>query len=99
MKKIITILICLVATSNLAFCQQSIYFNFDQDTNYKKYFYIDSGNVNNIWQIGKPQKSVFNAAHSAPNALLTDTVNHYPVNDTSSVTMLHIVEYNNYFYD
>ncbi len=39
---------------------------------------------NNIWQVGPPQKSVFDSAATAPNALVTDTINTYPVNNTSS---------------
>ena len=38
----------------------------------------------NLWQIGKPQKIYFDTAHSGMNAILTDTINHYPPNDTSS---------------
>ena len=93
MKKTITILICLVVTSNLAFCQQGIDFNFDQDTNYKKYFYIDSNDVNNIWQIGKPNKSVVNVAYSIPNCLASDTTNPYPPNNNSSLYFRHIMEW------
>ena len=37
----------------------------------------------NIWQVGKPDKTVFTSAYSAPNAIITDTLNPYPVNDTS----------------
>jgi hypothetical protein len=37
----------------------------------------------NIWQIGKPNKTVFTAAHSLPRAIVTDTLNPYPINDTS----------------
>jgi hypothetical protein len=38
----------------------------------------------NIWQVGVPNKGIFDAAATFPNALLTDTVNFYPPNDTSS---------------
>ena len=38
----------------------------------------------NIWQIGKPQKMIFDSAATASNALMTDTVLNYPVNNTSS---------------
>lgn len=40
--------------------------------------------TNNTWQIGKPQKTMFNAAKSAPRVIVTDTINSYPVNDVSS---------------
>ena len=36
-----------------------------------------------IWQIGTPQKSFFNAAHSGTKAIVTDTLDYYPPNDTS----------------
>ena len=39
---------------------------------------------NNLWQIGQPQKTFFDTAHSGINAILTDTLNDYPPNDTSS---------------
>ncbi|MGD0712010.1 MAG: T9SS type A sorting domain-containing protein [Bacteroidales bacterium] len=38
----------------------------------------------NLWQIGKPQKTFFNSAHSGTKAILTDTINDYTPNDTSS---------------
>ncbi|MEQ1734208.1 MAG: T9SS type A sorting domain-containing protein, partial [Bacteroidia bacterium] len=44
---------------------------------------IDSQNVSNIWQIGKPNKIIFNNASTLPNAIVTDTVNNYPVNNSS----------------
>lgn len=41
----------------------------------------------NIWQIGAPHKTVFSSAFSSPNAIVTDTLNHFPVNDTSVFVM------------
>jgi hypothetical protein len=37
----------------------------------------------NIWQIGKPQKIIFDSASTFPNAMVTDTINFYPVNNIS----------------
>lgn len=45
-------------------------------------FELDTA-AENIWQIGPPQKQSFYAAFSHPNALMTDTVNSYPVLNTS----------------
>lgn len=45
---------------------------------------IDTSNTDNIWQIGSPQKVVLNQAESVPNVLITDTINTYPINNTSS---------------
>lgn len=38
----------------------------------------------NIWQIGVPQKMIFDSAATHPNALITDTINFYPPNNSSS---------------
>src|SRR5690606_18356962 len=53
----------------------------------------DTGNVElkilidttrpNSWQIGRPQKQIFDSAATYPNVIVTDTINFYPVNDTS----------------
>ncbi|MGI8892824.1 MAG: T9SS type A sorting domain-containing protein [Bacteroidia bacterium] len=41
--------------------------------------FIDTTLVNNIWQIGPPQKAIFDSAYSTPNVIVTDTVGSYPV--------------------
>lgn len=48
---------------------------------------IDTNNADNIWQVGPPQKTLFNQANSYANVISTDTMNTYPVNDTSSFTV------------
>lgn len=40
-------------------------------------------NPNCRWQIGKPNKTIFTEAETLPNAIVTDTINTIPVNDTS----------------
>lgn len=37
----------------------------------------------NVWQVGKPQKNIFDSAATFPNAIVTDTINYYPINDSS----------------
>lgn len=44
---------------------------------------IDTSISNNIWQIGAPNKSFFSSSYSVPNAIVTDTLNPYPVNNNS----------------
>ena len=52
---------------------------------------IDSiSNSNNIWQIGQPQKNIFDSASSLPNAIVTDLTNPYSINDTSSFIITHV---------
>ena len=41
----------------------------------------------NIWQIGTPQKPFFGNAYSNPHAILTDTINPYPISNHSSFTL------------
>lgn len=40
----------------------------------------------NIWQIGPPQKNLFNSAATLPNVIVTDTLQYYPTNNTSAFT-------------
>lgn len=63
-----------------------ITFDYPNDTTFVL-LEIDSSDGNNIWQIGVPQKTVFNQANSSPNVIITDTINNYPINDTSSFTV------------
>jgi hypothetical protein len=57
--------------------------NFDSEFGLQHLTIDTISNPNNIWQIGAPQKSIFTSAYSNPNVLVTDTVNDYPINDTS----------------
>lgn len=36
-----------------------------------------------VWQIGRPQKAIFDSAATSPNVIMTDTINTYPANDSS----------------
>lgn len=54
----------------------------DRDTAH--HFYIDTNQMNNVWQIGIPSKNIFNLAYSPPFSFVTDSLNPYPINNTSS---------------
>jgi len=70
--------------------QSNDFFTFDSNIN--PLIYRDTiSNSNCIWQIGQPQKTVFNTAYSTQNSIITDTVNYYPINDTSSFIYKHEV--------
>lgn len=56
----------------------------DPFSNSSIFVQIDT-NSSNIWQVGSPQKIIFDSAATAPNALITDTINYYPINNQSSV--------------
>ncbi len=54
------------------------------DTSLYNAILIDIDTVgSNVWQIGTPQKIIFDRASTLPNAIVTDTINFYPSNDTS----------------
>lgn len=61
------------------------------DTTSTHYFYIDTNVIGNAWQIGTPQKTLFDSAYSAPNALVTDTLNGYPTENYSTTYMSLVV--------
>jgi hypothetical protein len=44
---------------------------------------IDTSYTANIWQVGPPQKVIFDNSWTAPNVLVTDTINTYPTNNRS----------------
>ena len=47
--------------------------NFD-DSTYLNYIFIDTANCpDNIWQVGSPDKIVFDEAYSLPNAIVSET--------------------------
>jgi hypothetical protein len=84
MKKQIIKLIALMFILNISLAAYSQY-NYDSvsfETPTSKIIIDTTGN--NIWQIGTPNKDFFNSAHTGTNAIVTDTINSYPINDTSS---------------
>src|ERR1035437_6194456 len=71
---------------------QYINITFD-DSSYRSYIFIDTVDYHhNIWQVGKPHKTVFDTTYSVPNALVTDTLLPYRANDTS-VLILKVPKY------
>lgn len=83
--------IAIIMTIAISSFGQIQIINFE-DTTYKKCISVDTiSNPNNIWQVGKPQKTKFTTALSIPNAIVTDTLNYYPCNDTSSFILTHNV--------
>lgn len=52
------------------------------------YLVLDTSITDNIWQIGPPQKMVFDAPYSMPNALMTDTSSTYPAGNHSYFDLL-----------
>jgi hypothetical protein len=48
---------------------------------------IDHTQPQNIWQVGRVTKTVFTTGYSGARAIVTDTINPYPPNNTSSFTL------------
>ncbi len=85
MKKILLLL--FFATASLITSAQGFYTQYfdGADTSASNsIFIIPDTTASNVWQIGVPQKIFFNRAATFPNALVTDTLNNYPPNNTSS---------------
>ena len=61
------------------------------DTTWVNYVFIDTINYpDNIWQIGSPEKTIFDESYSLPNSIVTDTIYSYPINNTSVFTVRYI---------
>ena len=79
---------------NIVYAQTYFLIDFEDLSTTQHYLTIDSiSNPDNSWQIGKPNKSFFTEAYSLPNAIVTDTVNSYPMNDSSSFIITHYANY------
>src|SRR5262245_57061736 len=90
MKKLL-LSISMLLISSISFAQFYFYTIDFEDTSSLYRLRIDTAsNPNNIWQVGAPQKTVFTSAYSSPNVIVTDTINPYPINDTSSFTIVNI---------
>lgn len=75
-------LLCLSQSTQAQFLQQ--YFDGgDSIPGYAIFTTIDTSNANNVWQVGPSYKPNFIAV-TAPNAMMTDTINSYPINNRSS---------------
>ena len=75
--KIYSLLLSFLLLINIVL-SQTFDINFENQT---PYLINDS---TSIWQVGEPNKTIFNEAYFSLNAIITDTVNTYPSNDSSS---------------
>lgn len=68
-------------------------FNFENDLCIDQLIIDTVSNPGNLWQIGKPRKEILNSALSEPNVIVTDTINTYSINDTSSFTIRKLADF------
>src|SRR5665648_544964 len=89
MKKIYSLLLILIPISFTSFGQLEWSINFEDPSVFNKIFIDTISNPNNIWQIGEPSKLLFNSAFSPTHAIITDSLDPYTINDTSSFIITH----------
>lgn len=82
MRKLSLLFIVIMALPLLTEAQFFQLINFDDGKNLN-FLSIDHSLPGNVWQTGKPQKPFLDSAYSVPNAIVTDTINSYPVNNLS----------------
>jgi hypothetical protein len=81
----IPLLTLLLGFAQLTFAQPWLQQYFDgEDTIPSQTIYIQLDTIRDIWQIGEPQKTLFDEASTVPNVIVTDTVNTLPDTVTSS---------------
>ncbi len=86
--KNLTLLLMLSLTALQSFAQYSAMYpdtvNLDTITFEEPYEYIQiDTSSQNLWQIGEPGKIFFDRSYSLKNAIVTDTLNTYPINNIS----------------
>lgn len=95
MRIFLTLLLSFLSVSAQAQYYWSENFEAPNDL-YRNHFIIDTVNYHhNAWQVGRPHKAVFDSASafSAPNVIVTDTLNPCSPNDTSVFTIEHYLTY------
>ena len=73
---------------SLSLFAQSVVFDSNFESTFGPLNFTSNGT--NIWQVGTPSKPFFGTALSPPNAIMTDTVNPYPVSNRSSFEIRNI---------
>lgn len=63
------------------------YFDGADTVMYQSIFFEIDSSAENVWQVGPPQKTIFDSAASHPNVLVTDTIFHYPTDNHSWVIL------------
>lgn len=89
MKLLLSLLCSLFLLSNQT-TAQILNINFESQ-NWQNYISIDTvNNPNNSWEVGSINKTTISSAHSLPNAIVTDTLLTYPINDSSVFAINHL---------
>src|SRR5680860_1850189 len=89
LKNRITSFIIIIICSTNVNAQWTWWLNFEDPQMNNERVYIDTAGGNS-WSIGAPDKTVFTSAYSPSNVIVTDTLDPYPMNDTSSFIIKHL---------
>lgn len=77
-------LITFLATTSTSFSQTWTQYFDGADTSGYFVDVVIAPDSTNCWQVGRPSKNIFDTASTIPNAILTDSINSYPINNFSS---------------
>lgn len=88
LKNIITFIIIIICSTSVN-AQWAWWLDFEDLQLNSERVHIDTIGGNS-WSIGAPNKAVFSSAYSSSNVIVTDTLNPYPINDTSSFIITHL---------
>lgn len=83
MKNSTLVLLLSISISSLKAQYYQQYFDGADTTVYNSVIIQLDTAAGNLWQVGPPQKTLFNSPMSAPNVLVTDTVQNYPAGNHS----------------
>ena len=82
MKKLLQLILLLIVQQVAGSLPDTTFYDTITFETYYKFLEIDTSE-NCIWQIAKPQKLFLNSAFSGEKAIITDSLNTYPVNNYS----------------
>lgn len=88
MKSKVTLITFFATFSIIAKAQYSQYFDGADTVMYETLFTEIDTAAENTWQVGVPQKVIFDSAATFPNVLITDTTDFYPINNRSDFQVL-----------
>ncbi len=91
MKTLIIVCLCSLNCYSQSLNYEVYQFTFEDTTHHGRLMIDTISNPDNTWQIGPPQKNTMKEAHLSTNAIITDTINPYPINDSSVFTVIHKV--------
>jgi hypothetical protein len=89
LKNIISTITIIIFCATNVNAQWTWWLNFEDPQINNERVFIDTAGGNS-WTVGAPDKSVFTTAYSPSNVIVTDTLDSYPVNDTSSFIITHL---------